>query len=443
VIAEAAGQLIAALAFDWFDESEKWANDAAELLDAELARNTFPSGVNREMAFDYHGFVAELGLLAVAEAEYKGRGVNERTWEILCRMLDVVASVIDVTLRAPRQGDSDDGRALLLGSPADNRWASLLTLGRAVYGAPEWWPESDPDVMSTLVASMAGSHPNEARPVRPLGHYGDAGLTVMRSAPNDGPEIWCRCDGGPHGFLSIAAHAHADALAIELRYGGTDVLADPGTYCYSSEPHWRKYFRSTLGHNTVEIGHRDQSVSGGPTLWMRQAQTRLVDLQSAEDGRVTRWSAEHDGYSTLDPPVWHRRTVQLLSEERRVEIIDEIRTTGRHPIRLAFHLGPAVRADLGQKAVELSWQDDDGTSETATLHLPAHLDASLVRGSIRPPVGWYSRGFGTKEAATTVLVGVLGRGDEVFKSVLEFAPRGCVDRNRETAPASAQLFREA
>jgi hypothetical protein len=269
---------------------------------------------------------------------------------------------------------------------------------------------------------MAGSHPNGVRPIRSLGHFGDAGLTVLRSAPEDGPEIWCRCDGGPHGFLSIAAHAHADALAIELRYGGTDVLADPGTYCYSSEPRWRSYFRSTLGHNTVEIGCRDQSVSGGPTLWTRHAQSQVVGLQLAEDGRVTSWSAEHDGYTALDPPAWHRRTVRLLSQERRVEIIDEIRTTGRHPIRLAFHLGPAVSAELGESAVELSWEDEDGAGETATLHLPRHLEASLVRASGEPPIGWYSSGFGTKEPATTVLACGLGRGHEVFKSVLKVAP---------------------
>ena len=38
------------------------------LLERELAHNTFPSGVNRELASDYHGFVAELGFFR------RGRG---------------------------------------------------------------------------------------------------------------------------------------------------------------------------------------------------------------------------------------------------------------------------------------------------------------------------------------------------------------------------------
>ena len=62
--------------------------------------------------------------------------------------------------------------------------------------------------------------------------FADAGLHVLRTSPADGPEIWCRCDGGPHGFLSIAAHGHADALSIEVRHDGVDLFVDPGTYCY-------------------------------------------------------------------------------------------------------------------------------------------------------------------------------------------------------------------
>ena len=421
VIAEAAGQLVAALAFDWFEESAAWAGGAGQLLTDELANNTFSSGVNREMAFDYHGFVAELGLLGAAEADRAGRPLPAPTWETLGRMLDVVASVVDAQLRAPRQGDSDDGRALVLGPPGVNRWAGLMALGRAVFGAPDWWPASVPDAMSILVASMAGPHPQTGRPSHRPDHFTDAGLTIMRSDPSHGPEIWCRCDAGPHGFLSIAAHAHADALAVEVRHGGVGVLADPGTYCYGGEPLWRSYFRSTLGHNTLEIARQDQSTSGGPTLWTRSAQTRLIELISNDEGRVTGWSAEHDGYTSLDPPALHRRTVRLSSAARRIEIVDQVRTEGHYQLRLAFHLGPAVDAQLQGRTVQLCWVEDDGARATATLHLPSGLCWSLARGSTNPVLGWYSKGFGEKEPSTTVLgEGVCGGHDE-FETIVQFA----------------------
>ena len=284
-------------------------------------------------------------------------------------MVDVVAAVTDVRVRAPRQGDSDDGRALLLGPPNANRWVSLLATGRAVFGATDWWPEACPDTTSILMSSLAGRHPQPGRPdVRP-GHFADAGLTIMRSSPRDGAEIWCRCDAGPHGFLSIAAHAHADALSIEVRHGGTDILADPGTYCYNSHPRWRNYFRSTLGHNTLELDRQDQSTSGGPTMWTRHAHARLMDLQTAKDGRVVRWAAEHDGYEGLNPAARHRRTVALSSADHRIDIRDRVESPGRHRIRLAFHLGPAVRAVLDGRLVQFSWDTAAHGTAAATLQL--------------------------------------------------------------------------
>ena len=403
VVAEAAGQLTAALAFPWFSESTAWADESARLLQQELASNTFPSGVNRELAFDYHGLVAELGLIAAVEADHAGRPLPDATWRLLGRMLDVAAACLDRDLRAPRQGDSDEGRALVIAAPEDNRWEALLALGQAIFGAPGWWPPAQPGVASTLLPALAREHSLPARPAERPWHFADAGITILRSEPDDGPEIWCRCDSGPHGFLSIAAHAHADALSVEVRHDGIDILADPGTYCYSSDRIFRRYFRSTIGHNTLEVLGRDQSVSGGPTMWVRHAESRLTSLESSAGGDERRWVAEHDGYRALDPPVTHRRTVEFRRGRRLIEITDEIDGPGRSPVRLAFHLGPAVEASLDGCDLTLRWPGRDGGEATATMTLPSSLSWSLIRGAEDPVLGWYSPSFGQKVPATDVI----------------------------------------
>ena len=403
VVAETAGQLVAALAFPWFEESTAWADDSARLLRQELANITFPSGVNRELAFDYHGLVAELGLISGVEADLAGRPLPDATWRSLGRMLDVAAACLDCGLRAPRQGDSDEGRALVIASPESNRWEALLALGQVLFGAPEWWPPAQPGVASTLLPTLARHRSLPDRPVSRPWHFGDAGITIFRSGPADGTEIWCRCDSGPHGFLSIAAHAHADALSVEVRHGGTDILTDPGTYCYSGDPAFRRYFRSTIGHNTLEVLGRDQSISGGPTLWIRHAESRLTSLESSPDGDEGRWVAEHYGYRTLDPAVTHRRTVEFHGEQRLIEISDEIDCAGRPPVRLAFHLGPAVKAALDGCILTLRWQDQDGDEAKATMTLPSSLSWSLNRGATDPVLGWYSPAFGEKIPTTDVI----------------------------------------
>ncbi len=354
VIAEAAGQLVASCAFPWFPESERWRQKSASLLERELIRNTFPSGVDRELASEYQCFVAELGLLAAIEAGASGHPLSAATWQRLCAMVDSAAALVDERLRPPRQGDSDEGRALLLDAPADSRWPSLLALGQVLFGSLDWWPPVTPDAGSSIIGALAGErHDVKDRPAHRPSRFADAGMTVLRTADDAGvPEIWCRCDGGPHGFLSIAAHAHADALSVEVRYAGVDVLADPGTYCYHGEPAWRSYFRSTIAHNTAELGGQSQSSEGGPFLWLRHAHAREIDV--TDDGPVAEWIAEHDGYSSLDPPAgiadrsaWIGQPARSTSSTRSTAAATTSAsrsTSGRHSSRAGWVARPPALA---------------------------------------------------------------------------------------------------
>ena len=404
VIAEAAGQLVASCAFPWFSESERWRRKSARLLEDELLRNTFPSGINRELASDYQSFVAELGLLAAVEAEAAGRPLGAASWQRLCAMTDSAAALADARARAPRQGDGDDGRALLLDAPVPGGgWPSLLALGGALFGRLDWWPPATASVASTLTGALAGALRDiPARPGQRPSRFADAGVTLLRTDGTQAPEIWCRLDGGPHGFLSIAAHAHADAMSLEVRYGGVDVLADPGTYCYHGEPAWRSYFRSTIAHNTVELNGRNQSAEGGPFLWLRHADGHEIDV--ADTGETAEWAADHDGYLSLSPPARHRRSVRLDRAARSITIVDQI-DGGDYDVRIAFHLGPEVEAELDGSHAVLSWPTG-ATPGEARLALPPQLRWTLHRGETDPILGWYSPGLGQRVPAFTLL----GRG---------------------------------
>jgi hypothetical protein len=405
VIAEAAGQLAASCAFPWFRESSRWRANSARLLERELARNTFPSGINRELASDYHGFVAELGLFAAVEADAAGAPLSAETWRLLCAMTDSMAALVDEQVQPPRQGDSDEGRVVLLDAPVHNRWPTLLSLGDALCGRLDWWPGTVPGAGSALVSALSGSkRVIPGRPGQRPSRFEDAGITILRTARGDSPEIWCRCDGGPHGFLSIAAHAHADALSVEVRYGGVDILADPGTYCYHGEPEWRKYFQSTVGHNTLEVDGRGQSVRGGPFLWLRHARGRETSV--SDDGGIASWTAEHDGYARLRPSAVHRRSVRMDRDARSIEITDTL-SGGDHGVRLAFHLGPDVHAELDDGGALLTWPaigaPVTAMPYTARLELPRGLRWSLHRGETAPILGWYSPGLGRRVPAVSLL----------------------------------------
>lgn len=433
LVAEQAGRLVAACAFPWFAESDAWRADAARRLTRALRDNTFECGLNRELATDYHRFVTELGLVAAAEADAAGHPLAEATRSLLAASIDVAAALPDAAGRPPRQGDGDEGRALLVdGGGPEEAWAGLLAAGAAYAGPLAWWPATTPTVLSVALGALGSRATRTPAATRP-DVFPEAGMTLLRTVPAAGePEIWVRCDAGPHGFGSMAAHAHADALSVEVRAGGVDVLADPGTYCYHGEDAWRSYFRSTAGHNTVEVDGQDQSTPGGPFLWSRSARS-TVDAVIRRDGAVRTWIAHHDGY----PGVRHARSVTLSPEDRWLTVVDALTTRdGRpHHFRLMLHLGPDVRLldDPDSRFAALVWPGGQ-----ATLLLADGITWSAHRGEVNPPLGWYSPRFGVKVPSTVLVgAGVVHGACELTTSLafatLRGAPSVVATTNRATS----------
>ncbi len=402
LVAEAAGRVVAACAFPWFTRSADWRRSAAAELEASLATNTFADGLNAELATDYHRFVIELALVAAVESDAAGHPLSPATWARLATMLDAAAATLDVTGRAPRQGDGDEGRGLVL-DPGTDPWDAALGAGVAVLPAPSWWPSVRGSVQATLLGALTVPR-FLPRPVAAPRWFADAGLALLRSAPQDGPEIWVRCDSGPHGFGSIAAHAHADALALEVRHDGVDLLADPGTYCYHGEAEWRDWCRSTGAHNTLRVGGVDSSVSGGPFMWTQHATSRTLDC-TADGGPVQSWTAEHDGYHRIEMPVTHRRSAVLDSPARRLTVTDSLEaveavgSSQTVSVEASWQLGPDLDVELDGTRATLRWDTAEGRRQ-ATLDLPPELEWTTHRGETGPVRGWYAPRFGARVPAT-------------------------------------------
>src|SRR5690606_14130119 len=210
-IAEAAGQFAASCALPYFAETPLWRESAAATLRREAHRQTFASGLNRELASSYHIFVLDLLLAAAVEGEAAGFPLGADVWQLICAMIDALAATLDARGRPPRQGDGDHGRGLLLDDPEADPCASLLATGAALFGACDWWPSVGQVDLRTLPwRELAGSpKPRGPRPGALPNRFADAGMVLLRHRAHQEDEIWCRCDHGPHGYLSIAAHAHA------------------------------------------------------------------------------------------------------------------------------------------------------------------------------------------------------------------------------------------
>jgi hypothetical protein len=394
LIGEAAGLMIAATAWPVFDESGSWERLGRTVLEREIVRQTFPSGLNRELGFDYHIFVLEFFLLAGVEAANAGRDMSVGYRDLLRRMLEVILPLCDFGGNCPHFGDEDDGRAVQLQPDTTSRIAWLFRVGRAWLGARVPEPAGASGQLAAAFAWPGKASPPVSDPVLPSGSVAleDAGVYVLSSNRATPGEMFCVCDAGPLGFLSIAAHGHADALAFTLSVGGRPVIVDAGTYVYHADRAWRDYFRGTAAHNTITIDGADQSQPGGIFLWTRKAQTRVLAWEPTEAGG--KLVARHDGYTRLPGRPVHRRSIEL--SDRRLEIADEIQGEGTHEIdwRLHFHPSCKVLVNASQCAVEWS-------GGRMGLALDAKLRWHVEVGGTR--AGWFSPAFNQKVPSATLI----------------------------------------
>ncbi|MEJ2888094.1 heparinase II/III family protein [Actinomycetospora aeridis] len=344
LVGELAGLAVVGIAFPELARARRWEADALAALAVEAGRQILPDGVGAEQAVGYQVFTAEL--LAVVALLRRLRPGHRPTVEddallaAVERSAGHLADLVGDDDPVPRTGDDDEGFALRLDPAPVREVREHLALAAVLTGDATARRCGRTDLTAAWVGRRLDVPDGPpAGPGRaPRSAYApDGGVVVLRDA---GRRVLV--DVGPLGYLSIAAHGHADALAVGLAVDGHDLVGDPGTGSYFVHPDWRDAHRSTRAHPTVAVDDLDQSVSGGPFLWNEHARTTVheVDLPS---GRV---DAEHDGYGRLADPVTHRRVVEMPPGEDAVLVVDVLASDDTpHRARTTWPLFPDLTPD--------------------------------------------------------------------------------------------------
>ncbi|WP_308922489.1 alginate lyase family protein [Janthinobacterium sp. J1-1] len=400
---ELTGLHVAALTWPCWPDSAAWLAQTERELEQQALLQNGADGVNREQAIYYQHTVADEMLLCVLAGRANGRPRSAAFLQRLETMLEFIAAMMNVAGEVPMIGDADDAQlASWDKSPGVNVYRSLLASGAALFGRSDFkFKAGRFDDKSAWLLGEAGRQAFDGLPVatqtRLPRSFADGGYWIMGANIDTPLEVRLIADAGPLGYLGIAAHGHADALALTLSVAGQAVLVDPGTYAYHTQKQWRDYFRGTSAHNTLRIDGRDQSESGGNFLWLRKARAQCLAWRDDSDGQF--WSASHDGYLALPDPVLHRREVSVAPGARRIVVEDVLECKGTHEVELFWHIDPqcAVRLDGGVLHIR-------GKQCEIAMHLPDVPGATmaLVRGGEQPVLGWIAHRFDEKQAAPTL-----------------------------------------
>ena len=225
--------------------------------------------------------------------------------------------------------------------------------------------------------------------------FPDGGYTAIREW-RQGDEILWVMDHGPLGYLSIAAHGHADALSLWLHINGRPVLVDAGTYLYHSGGPWRQYFRSTAAHNTLTMMGQDSSTMAGAFNWLHKARCRLLDQADGVDQWIA--EAEHDGYEARFG-LRHRRRLERLGTSG-VRLTDSLHGKGldQH-VEIGFQV--AAGLDITHKAE--GWLISENGKPLLLIVHTGGLHGRVEGACESPICNWHSPAFGERVPAQRLL----------------------------------------
>lgn len=385
LVGEMAGLAVVAMMLPELPRSKLWRRRAFKALAREAQKQVLTDGAGAEQAISYQLFTVELIHLVVALSMQ----VDERTTDALVEAVVRSSSFLEAMVGArdpdTRYGDDDFGFALRLGAQPSRTvrdHLGIVSASGVVPGGVSTGCDSL-DARWFATAARVGSitllsDSTSPRATASFTAY-DGGLVVLR-APNRRVTM----DIGPLGYLSIAAHGHADALSVTLSHNGEDVISDPGTASYYGHPDWRAVMRGTRAHPTVCVDGENQSVAGGPFLWSRQATVtvRGIDIDA---GLV---DAQHDGYLRLPGRILHRRWLVAPPTERAQLVIDLLEGKGRHLCTQSWPLHPRLDAAPIPTGHLLS---SANTPQYRLLYAAtAKYTVEQVRGDSIENLGWWS-----------------------------------------------------
>jgi hypothetical protein len=396
LIVEAVGLFWLGKALEHWKNGRRWIKEARAILGQQVMRQINSDGSNQEQSFWYLGFVVDALLHYLLLEDH-----NRIAGDVWLRIQKALEFIHDMTLPEgsfPDYGDRDDGVVFRCGNAYEEApFAGLLNIGSYFFNRPEWtrdnamakerlrfWQNisSGDSVDSWNIFSQKGSNSPQ------LKFYPDGGMTLMQ---------WGRgrllFRHASLGIEDTCGHGHADALSVLFYWDSIPVLIDLGSGQYNGNQNIRNYFRSTIAHNTVEIGGKNQARILGPFMWDKSYRARLENYSVSPTFSVT---ASHDGYLKSFGRL-HTRQVRWIKADL-LNICDSFLGESEVPIRGAFHLGSCKTARLQNNLIEA-----DFNHFKFCIEFSREFSVDIYYGSKDPFLGWRSTVYGKWEPTHSII----------------------------------------
>lgn len=395
---EALGLFYAGTLLPELEGGKRWGELGQKILVAELDRQVLPDGVYFEQSTRYQYYTVEMYLHFLILAERNQVVVPTRVKDCLRQMVEFLLELRRPDGTLPQIGDADGGWLLPLVRREPGDYRGLFSTAAVLLGKPQFaWAAAEvaPETLWLLGSQAMNSssiHEPESSPQGELRCFREGGYVVMRSSW-EGRAHHLILDTGPLGCGVSGGHGHADLLSVQCSSFGENFLVDAGTFCYTANAAWRKFFRSSQAHSTVMMDGRGQAEPNGPFSWHSRPSAHLLNCTSRPGCCMA--EAEHDAWGSLEDPVIHRRRVVFIDKHYWL-IIDDLSGRTEHRIDLRYQFAP-----MPAEAEDHGWVRARGKASALLVKAFSNvpLATTIAQGQLFPPVGWYSPNYGQKVPA--------------------------------------------
>ena len=374
-----------------------WITTARKILWKQLCAQVHHDGTNQEQCFWYLGFVLDaiFHYFLLEEREK----IPAQVWDRVEKTLEFIDDMTLPDGSFPDYGDRDDGFVFRIsGTYDESPFPGLLSIGAFFFNRAEWYRAdkrarehvafwTGNAVQSELTRDRSNDQAQSSEQPR-IKTFHDGGMTLMQW--HKGRLLFRH---GRLGLGNTCGHGHADALSVLFSWRDVPVLIDLGSGQYNGDQAIRDFFRSTIAHNTVEIGKKNQARILGPFLWEKSYDTVL---EEAREFPVLSAQASHNGYMD-DFSVSHTRKVEWLAPHQ-VEIHDSFTGPGGVPMRGAFHFGDCQAVTQKNNYIKGDFGDF-----MFSISLPSEFSVEVYYGSKHPFMGWRSTIYGKWEPIYSIV----------------------------------------
>ena len=358
------------------DNARRWLSLGTRLLSEQICDQFEADGWYAQHSFTYMRVALEQALSAERALSTVGAHLSRRALERIDAAVDLLGLLADVNSgELPNHGANDGARVLPLSTAEYRDFRPLLTFAAIVRSRPL---PANLNADEEVVRWLGGDSPM-SKPARADG--------VM-----SGPSGWVtakvgRCSVFMHAGMYRHRPSHLDALHLDVRIDGKEVITDPGTYAYNAPVPWNNGLASALVHNGPILDWKETAERGPRFLWLSWPASRLV---ATEEG-------EHSA----------RIVAERLGAVRREVLVtaDTVRVTDRALNRKARCM--QVTWLLHPDAAGYSLDSEDSRSI-----LPCEEDVN----------GWYSPTYGLRRKSRAVrIVRHIGDGPGTIETKISAA----------------------